>query len=114
MKELNIFGNGESNSLEKLEVSHAKLMAILTAEKDNQTKQVRIKQYAVDMAQDWCDINNETVSAFVTRAVIKEVLSKIEEEIANKKQLYAMAPRAQILRAAEDKAVYNKGDKALD
>jgi hypothetical protein len=114
MKELNIFGNGESNSIEKLQISHAKLMAILTAEKDNQTKQVRIKQYAVDMAQDWCDVNNETVSAFVTRAVIKEVLAKIEEEISNKKQLYAMAPRPRILEAAQEVAVYNKGDKALD
>jgi len=108
MKELNIFGNGDEGSIERLEISHAKLKAILTAEKDNQTKQVRIKQFAVDMAQEWCDVNNETVSAFVTRAVIKEVLSKIEDEIANKKQLYAMAPRSHLLIAAEAKPDYNK------
>lgn len=84
MKKLKTFGSGDRWSLEELEASHAKLMAILTAEKDNQTKQVRIKQYAVDMAQEWCDENNETVSAFVTRAVIKEVLAKIEEEISKK------------------------------
>lgn len=108
MNELNIFGNGDEGSIERLEVSHAKLKAILNAEKDNQTKQVRIKQFAVDMAQEWCDVNNETVSTFVTRAVIKEVLSKIEDEIANKKQLYAMAPKPQLLMAAEAKPDYNK------
>jgi hypothetical protein len=35
-------------------------------------------------------------------------LSKIEDEIANKKTLYAMAPRVHLLEAAEEKPGYNK------
>lgn len=114
MKRLKLFGNGESNSLKELEISHAKLEAVMEAEEGEQTKGVRIKTYAYELAAEWCELNGETISSFMTKAVVKEVMNKIKEEIENKKQLYAMAPRPRILEVAQEIAVYNKDDKALD
>lgn len=107
MSKTNLFIRGGSKGIGDLEGSKERLKAMLEAEEDKDSKQVRIKNYAYELASQWCAISNETVSSFITKAVIKELINKIEEEVKDKESRAAMMPWGQ-LKVAEENQEYNK------